>query len=64
MSRNTVLLVSKNGGFLRRLLIVYFKGVELSASQGAGLLELWQGAGQVVWHHTRGYHLCAGSEEV
>src|SRR5260370_29831565 len=25
--------------------------VESSASQGAGLLELWHGAGQVVWHH-------------
>jgi len=25
--------------------------VKSSASQGAGLLELWNGAGQIVWHH-------------
>ena len=25
--------------------------VESTASQGAGLLELWDGAGQIVWYH-------------
>ncbi len=25
--------------------------VQSSASQGAGLLELWNGSSQIVWHH-------------
>jgi hypothetical protein len=44
----TNMSTAENGGLLRLLLKVYVKGVELSASQDAGLLELWQGAGQVV----------------
>ena len=29
----------------------YVAEVESTTGQGAGLLELWDGAGQVVWHH-------------
>jgi hypothetical protein len=25
--------------------------IESSASEGAGLVELWDGVGQVMWHH-------------
>src|SRR5260370_37258645 len=37
---------------------------ESSASQGAGLLELWCGAGQVVWHHAGMCRLSAASGQL
>ena len=38
--------------------------VESSASQGAGLLELWHGAGQIVWHHAGVCGLSAASRQL
>ena len=38
--------------------------VESSASQGAGLLELWHGAGQVMWHHAGLCRLSVASGQV
>ena len=37
--------------------------VESTASQGAGLLELWDGASQIVWHHTGVCRFSAASEQ-
>src|SRR5271157_3749041 len=37
--------------------------VESSAGQGAGLLELWHGVSQVVWHHAGLCGLSAASEQ-
>ena len=37
--------------------------VESSAGQGAGLLELWHGVSQIVWHHAGVCRLSAASGE-
>ena len=39
----------------------YVAEVESSAGQGTGLLELWHGARQVVWHHAGVCRLSAAS---